>query len=128
MSQAHRLNVLTDPALLEDYFLLRVSRNVNHDGTFSLEKILYETPPQLANSRVEVRYEPEWLANPARPLFLYQDGIKVGEARQVNFYDNVHIKRKGRGRPAKEPEERLLEPGAFVASISFTRLLKEGED
>jgi len=57
MSQAHRLNVLTDPALLEDYFLLRVSRKVNHDGTFSLEKILYETPPQLANSRVEVRYE-----------------------------------------------------------------------
>jgi transposase InsO family protein len=129
MSQAHRLNVLTDPALLEEYFLLRVNRKVNHDGTFSLEKILYEAPPQLASSRVEVRYESEWLANPARPVFLYQDGIKVGKARQVNFHDNAHVKRKGRGRPAKDPEERAPAPGAPVASISFTSLLaEEGED
>ena len=43
---------------------------------------------------MEVRYESEWLANPARPVFLYQDGIKVGEARQVNFHDNAHVKSK----------------------------------
>ncbi|CEP66869.1 Uncharacterized [Moorella glycerini] len=98
------MRILPDPALMDEYFLLRVMRKVNHDATFSLENILYETEQQFANTRLEVRYEPEWLANLARPVLLYRDGLKIGEARQVDFSANAGLKRKGRGRPAHKDQ------------------------
>lgn len=57
MSQADRVNIFSDPALLNEYFLLRVTRKINHDATFSLENILYETDQKFANTRLEIRYE-----------------------------------------------------------------------
>lgn len=65
----------------------------------SVDCVLYETDPSLASSRLEVRYDPEWLKTPAIPLLLYKDGMKVGEASHVNFQENSRVKRKGRGRP-----------------------------
>jgi len=50
MSQA---NMFPDPALLDEYFLLRNQRKINHDATFSLENVLYETDRKLANTRLE---------------------------------------------------------------------------
>jgi len=135
LSQAQAVKMFSDPTLLDEYFLLRTTRKVNHDATFSLENILYETDQKFAGSRVEVRYEPEWLKSPARPVFLYQDGLKVGEARQVDFFANAWVKRKGRGRPAHqndEPEELSPARGGGETTapvISFTRLLEnEGEE
>lgn len=132
MSQADRVHMFPDPALLDEYFLLRATRKVNHDATFSLENILYEADQKFANTRLEVRYEPEWLSNPARPVLLYREGSKVGEARQVNLFANARLKRKGRGRPASEDsctgKENTL-PARNVISetpmpaISFAKLL-----
>ncbi|MDA8211655.1 MAG: DDE-type integrase/transposase/recombinase [Clostridia bacterium] len=126
MSQADQVTIFSNPTLLEEYFLLRVTRKINHDGTLSVNTILYETEQRLANSRVEVRYDPEWLANPSRPLLLYKDGQKVGEARQVNFHDNAHARRKGPGRPARTPAEATNEETSSLTntetplqSISF---------
>ncbi|MBC7346428.1 MAG: DDE-type integrase/transposase/recombinase [Clostridia bacterium] len=139
LSQADRVRLLLSPALVEEHFLLRVTRKVHHDATFTLENLLYETEPRLANMRLEVRYEPEWLASPARPVFLYRDGVKVGEARQVDFLANAGLKRRKSGRPPHEENgagERELfppQPEPKPASpISFARLLAndpgEGED
>jgi putative transposase len=108
MSQAHQITIFSNPALLEECFLLRVNCKVNHDATLSIEIILYETDQNLANSRVEVRYEPEWLSNPARVLLLYRDGQKVGEAHQVNFHDNSKVKRRGPGRPSALLQQKQL--------------------
>lgn len=102
MSQSERIKLFPNPAMLDEYFLLKVNRKVNHDGTLSLNTILYETDLKFANSRVEVRYDPEWLLNPNTPILLYHEGKKVGEARQVNFRDNAHVKRKGPGRPTND--------------------------
>lgn len=109
MSQADEVRMFLDPALLDELFLLRVTRKVNHDATLSLESVLYETDQKLANTRLEVRYEPRWLNNPAQPVFLYREGVKVGEARQVNLSENASARRKGPGRPATrgEPEDTL---------------------
>jgi hypothetical protein len=113
---------------------LRTTRKVNHDATFSLENILFETDQRFAGSRVEVRYEPEWLKSPARPVLLYRDGVKVGEARQVDFFANAAVKRKRRGRPAHqndEPEHLPAKTGEEIPApvISFARLLEnEGEE
>jgi hypothetical protein len=130
MSQTHQVTIYSNPVLLEECFLLRVNRKVNHDATLSIDTILYETDQNLANSRVEVRYEPEWLSNPARILLLYRDGQKVGEAHQVNFHDNSKVKRRGPGRPlalsqqkqlnaVKELESQITLP---ASTISFANL------
>ncbi|MFZ5944220.1 MAG: DDE-type integrase/transposase/recombinase [Bacillota bacterium] len=130
MSQASQIKLFSSPALLEEYLLLRVTRKVGHDATLSMNNILYETDQCLANSRVEVRYDPEWLLSASRFLPLYKDGHKVGEARQVNFCENAHVKRKGPGRPPREEhfqesrESEAKGSSAPVPSIiSFTNIM-----
>ena len=96
MSQISRVKLCTDPAQLEEKFLLRIKRKVNHDGTFTINNILYETNIKFACQRVEIRYDPQWLDIPFMPVFIYHEDKKVGEAVQVNFHDNAHMKRRGR--------------------------------
>ena len=110
---------------------MRITRKVNHDATLSVDKVLYETDQNLANSRVEVRYEPEWLSIPQRTLPLYQDGKLVGEARMINFYDNAKAKRRGRPRSLSKKEE-LAETTDIdtpqqspSSSISFAEIAKK---
>ncbi len=132
MSQSERIRLFPNPAMLDEYFLLKVNRKVNHDATLSLDTILYETDMCFANSRMEVRYDPEWLLNPNTPILLYHEGKKVGEARQVNFHDNAHAKRKGPGRPVNNRLVNLKESSqesiAIVSKssnhISFTSISK----
>jgi putative transposase len=119
MSQANQVNIFSNPAVLEEYLLLRINRKVNHDATLSVDSILYETEPSLSNSRLEVRYDPDWLKTSTIPLLLYKDGLKVGEARQVNFQDNSRIKRKGKGRPKTEG----INPGTAEALSITTTVL-----
>ncbi len=118
MSQSERIKLFPNPTMLDEYFLLKVNRKVNHDATLSLDTILYETGLHLANSRVEVRYDPEWLSNPNTPIFLYHEGKKVGEARQVNFHDNAHVKRKGPGRPANDNRDIFVDSSQETIVIS----------
>ncbi|MGI6450577.1 MAG: DDE-type integrase/transposase/recombinase [Desulfitobacteriia bacterium] len=131
MSQASQIKIFSSPDDLEEYLLLRVSRKVGHDATLSMNNILYETDQNLANSRVEVRYDPQWLLSSAKALPLYKDGHKIGEARQVNFCENAALKRKGPGRPPlknshkdfKEFETKV--PSLSSSStISFTNILQ----
>lgn len=129
MSQAERIKFFPNPAMLDEYFLLKVTRKVNHDGTLSLHTILYETDLKFANSRIEVRYDPEWLLTPFTPILLYHEGKKVGEARQVNFYDNAHVKRKGPGRPMHDSGKGCMDissptAGESVNHISFATISK----
>ncbi len=122
MSQSERIKIFPNPAMLDEYFLLKVTRKVNHDATLSLDTILYETDQHLANSRVEVRYDPEWLLNPNRSILLYHEGKKVGEARQVNFHDNAHMKRKGPGRPARDKSEDFIDISQETPKVSSKRV------
>jgi len=96
MDQVDRVKVYADPSGLEDKFLLRIKRTVNHDGTFSVKNILFETDRKFAGMSVEIRYDPQWLTVPFMPVFIYIDDKKAGEAHQVNFHDNAHMKRRGR--------------------------------
>ena len=74
MSQSERIKIFPDPAMLDEYFQLKVNCKVNRDATLSLNTILYETDLHFANSRREVRYDPEWLLNPNTPILLYPEG------------------------------------------------------
>lgn len=93
MSQVDRIHLFSDPALLDEHFLLRVNRKVHHDATIKLDTFLFETDPSLANRNLEVRYDPERLTSSSEPILLFEDGKRVGEARRVQFHDNAHVKR-----------------------------------
>lgn len=132
MSQVHKVTLFSDPELLKEHFLMRINRKVNHDATLSVNTVLYETDQGLANSRVEVRYEPEWLSIPQRTLPLYREGKLVGEARRINFYDNAKVKRRGRlaGLSKKDeleqgPSNVTTSPQLPASSISFVELAKK---
>ncbi len=127
MSQFDRVKLYSDPKQLEEKFLLRKPRKVNHDGTFSINKILYETKIEFANLKVEIRYEPSWLKAAFKPVFIYIDDKKVGEALKVNFHDNAHMKRKGKLNISINNKTELINQSNIPAeqTISFAKMMKE---
>jgi hypothetical protein len=130
MSQIDRVKLCHDPKDLDEKFLLKKRRKVHHDGTFSIDNILYETKTKFAGMNMEVRYEPSWLKTPFKPVFIYSDDKKVGEALQVNFHDNAHMKRKGRPpsnstSKAVDNNKDLLDNTPVEQTISFTELMEE---
>ncbi|MEG3069494.1 MAG: hypothetical protein RQM92_04640 [Candidatus Syntrophopropionicum ammoniitolerans] len=63
-------------------------------------------------------------------MFLYQDGAKVGEARQVNLAENASSKRKGRGRPIKEKDPDMP-PATHEnthSTVSFTAIFTDEKE
>lgn len=131
MSQIDRAKLCHDPKVLDEKFLLKKRRKVQHDGTFSIDNILYETKSKFAGMNVEVRYEPTWLETSFKPVLIFLEDKKVGEARQVNFHDNAHMKRKGRP-PSNSTSEPInidrisLNDIPVEQTISFTKLMGEG--
>jgi putative transposase len=134
MGQVDRVKIYSDPSGLEDKFLLRIKRKVNHDGTFSIKKVLFETERKFAGLSVEIRYDPQWLMIPFMPVFIYIDDKKAGEAMQINFHDNAHMKRRGRpvhssGQPVDAPDmDTLAEDAMFMPkqTISFAAIMERG--
>jgi hypothetical protein len=94
MSQIGNLKLPTDRNLIDEVFLYRISRKVQHDATIQINNILYETEPCFAGKRMDVRYDPEWIGDENKKLPLYHDGKKAGEAWMVRLHDNAHAKRK----------------------------------
>lgn len=109
IDQVNKTKLINDPVALKEKFLLRERRKIKHDATFSINKILYEAPQSFANTEIQVRYEPEWLDSANIPLLLYKDDKLIGKARQVNFHDNAHIKRKTEYAPLKEAQIAAVE-------------------
>ncbi len=104
MGQAANVKTISDPKLLDEYFLLRVERKVEEDGNISIQNLKYQTASSLvlAGKRVEVRYEPDWIGQAHYPLPIYIDDMKICEAQLVDFASNSKSKRRKPGRPHKE--------------------------
>lgn len=128
-----KVRLVTDRKQLSENFLLRVSRKVCHDATIQIDNVLFETDSCLAGKRLEVRYEPEWLEDRTKSLRLYEDGKQIGEARQIRFFDNAHVKRKFPGNRRKSAaENEVCKDTAAEESqkntISFAALAQGGTD
>jgi transposase InsO family protein len=122
MSQVENLKLPADTKLIEEIFLYRVSRKVQHDATIQIENTLYETEPCFAGKRMEIRYDPAWIGDEVKKLPLYSDGKKAGEAWMVRFHDNAHAKRK-------HPGNRRPLPGAGGSGrsvISYSDMIGGG--
>ncbi len=133
MSQISILKLVTDIAAANESFLLRVSRKIQPDATAQIENILYETDSRFSGKRVEIRYEPDWLNDVTKPLLIYEDGKKTGEAKIVRFHDNAHAKRRFKGNRRKDiqPEVILAQPiakeSAIKNTISYVDLMEGGK-
>ena len=101
MSQIETLKLPTDRDIIDEIFLYRVSRKVQHDATIQIANILYETEPCFAGKRMDVRFDPEWLGDENKKLPIYYDGKKAGDAWMVRFHDNARAKRKFPGNRRK---------------------------
>ena len=125
MSQLKYLKLITDRSLLDEAFLYRISRKIQHDATVQINNILYETDPTLAGRRLELRYEPDWIGDDTKLLPIFHDGKKIGDAKMVRFHDNARAKRKFPGnrrnheksKPADKPHN----------TISFINMMEDGQ-
>ena len=109
MSQVDNLKLPTDRGLIDEIFLHRVSRKVQHDATIQIDNILYETEPCFAGKRMDVRYDPEWIGDGNKKLPIYFDGKKAGEAWMVRYHDNALAKRKFPGNRSYQKETQCVD-------------------
>jgi hypothetical protein len=132
MSQVSKLNLISDRRIIDEAFLYRISRKIQRDATTQINNIIYETDSRFASRRVELRYEPEWLSDITKPLPIYEDGKKTGEAKMVRFHDNAHVKRRFAGNRRKDitgtapATASAAEPA--VNTVSFYEIMKGGAD
>lgn len=129
MMQVSKLNLVTDIPRINEAFLLRTSRKIQHDATTQVDNILYETDSKFIGKRVEIRYEPEWLKDFSKTLPVYTDGKRIGEAKMVRFHDNAHTMRRFKGNRRKEliivPEATTTVDEAVIKnSISFSDMME----
>ena len=134
MSQISNVNLVNDIDRINENFLLRITRKIQPDATIQIENILYETDSRFSGKRMEIRYEPEWLNDFSKPLYIYEDGKKLGEAKVVRFNDNAHVLRRFKGNRRKDimPEvmdgnEPLISPD-IKNSISYSDLITGGSN
>lgn len=92
MSQFSQVKMVSDPAALEPLFFKREERRVHHDATISINKRLFEVPPQFIGNRIEVRFDPEKLDK----VLIFVAGKEVAVAKPVEFSVNARAKRESR--------------------------------
>ena len=132
MSQIYNVNLVTNIDRINENFLLRITRKIQPDATTQIQNILYETDAKFCGKRVEIRYEPEWLSDITKSIYIYEDGKKVGEAKIVRFHDNAHVLRRFKGNRRKDIMPETIqgnEPSmtsVIKNSISYSALITGG--
>ena len=116
-----------DPALIREAFRWSVTRRVTRTATVSLEGNSYAVDPALTGRRVELRYDPENLAE----ISVFLDGKPAGTAVPFVIGRHVHRAVQPPAPPAADPTgidylgmvaaAHDQEAGAGAA-IDFTRL------
>jgi putative transposase len=70
---------------LDEIFLIRHERVVNHDATISFKGSLYEVPSAYIRQRIEVRHP----VDVPEELYLYDNGIRVGRIKLLDKKENA---------------------------------------
>lgn len=93
-----RIRFLNPLEANDELFCVEQSRTVRKDNTFSINNIRYETPRDLADRTIQVRYD---RAKPGR-IVVYYKGERMGEATRLDFLANDRPPAKGP--PATQPD------------------------
>jgi putative transposase len=132
-SQIPKIILPDNPELIKEKFYLTTFRKVNHDATLSINKVLYEVDSIFSKSKIELRYEPEWIGNPLIPILIYKDDKKISKARMVDFSENSNYKRRGRpniindNTSLQSIENTNDDNNSISQTISFKDISKEEE-
>jgi putative transposase len=70
---------------LDEIFLIRHERVVNHDATISFKGSLYEVPAAYIRQRIEIRHP----IDTPEELYLYDNGLRVGKIRLLDKQENA---------------------------------------
>lgn len=72
---------------LEEFFMMRVTRNVKKDATLSYEKLIYEAPARFIGKKVEIRYRQDR----PREIYIYENNERVVQLKVVDARANAKI-------------------------------------
>lgn len=72
-------------AELDEIFLIRHERVVNHDATINFKGALYEVPAAYIRQRIEIRHP----VDDPEELYLYDDGVRVGRIKLLDKKENA---------------------------------------
>jgi len=70
---------------LDEIFLIRHERVVNHDATISFKGSLYEVPAAYIRQRIEIRHP----VDEPQELYLYDNGVRVGKIKLLDKQENA---------------------------------------
>lgn len=70
---------------LDEIFLIRHERIVNHDATISFKGSLYEVPAAYIRQRIEIRHP----VDAPEDLYLYDNGLRVGRIKLLDKQENA---------------------------------------
>jgi transposase InsO family protein len=85
-----RIRYLPPSEANDELFFAEDDRKVKRDNTFSLNGKRYETPVDLADKQIQIRYE----RHRASTIVVYYKGHRMGTARPLNQIANGLLRRK----------------------------------
>lgn len=87
-----RIRFLSPSDANDELFFAEETRSVKKDNTFSFRNVRFETPADLRNKKVSVRYERGSLDR----VVIYYKGERVGQARPLDAVANGLLRREER--------------------------------
>lgn len=87
-----RIRFMATSEATEEIFFLEETRTVRTDNTFMLKNIRFETPSNLANRKIQVRFDRKNFDT--NRIIVYYKGERIGAARPVDFVANDRPPRK----------------------------------
>jgi putative transposase len=90
-----RITFLSPSESTDELFYAEDTRKVKKDNTFSFRAVRYETPVELANKTITIRY---CRYADGRPVIVYYRDQRMGEAKVVDLIANSRLARPGRRR------------------------------
>jgi transposase InsO family protein len=96
----NRIRFLPPSESNDELFYAEETRTVKKDNTFSFKNCRYETPVDLSEKQIQIRYE----RSSCNRIVVYYKGQRLGEAKRLDLIANGLLRRDNAGEnaPAKE--------------------------
>jgi len=86
-----RIHFLPPSEANDELFFAEQTRKVKKDNTFSFKNVRFETPVDLRDKKISVRYE----RHGQNRVVIYYKGKRMGEAEPLDAIANGLLRRKG---------------------------------
>ena len=85
-----RIRFLPPSEANDELFFAEETRKVKKDNTFSFKNVRFETPVDLRDKKISIRYERSSLSR----IVIYYKGDRIGQARPLDAVANGLLRRK----------------------------------